>query len=134
MVYASGTVMTSNPRSRRKEERRASAVVFPPHGPPVNTNLWKGADFVRRFVSAWVRLLRVPFVVLDEVVVEVVRAAISLLRVSSIDWERHLRDWTSDSRRGKAVMSSSLLLLVFLLSFMVIVICIVYCIVICIRL
>ena len=95
--------MTSNPRSRRKLESRASAVVFPPHGPPVNTNLWKGADFVRRFVSAWVRFVRVllplPFVVLLEmdvdVDVEVVGAIVllSALRVSSIDWERHLRDW-----------------------------------------
>ena len=117
MVNASGTVMTSNPRSRRKLDRRASAVVFPPHGPPVNTNLWKGADFVRRFVSAWVRFLRVgPFVVLlevnmdvdvDVIVVEFVGAPVvlvlvvlvvvllvleSALRVSSIDWERHLRD------------------------------------------
>jgi hypothetical protein len=115
MVNASGTVMTSNPRSRRKLDRRASAVVFPPHGPPVNTNLWKGADFVRRFVSAWVRFLRVgPFVVLlevnmdvdvDVIVVELVGAPVvlvvllvvlvvleSALRVSSIDWERHLRD------------------------------------------
>ena len=112
MVNASGTVMTSNPRSRRKLDRRASAVVFPPHGPPVNTNLWKGADFVRRFVSAWVRFLRVgPFVVLlevnmdvdvDVIVVEFDGAPVvlvvlllvleSALRVSSIDWERHLRD------------------------------------------
>jgi hypothetical protein len=77
--------------------------------------LWKGADFVRRFVSAWVRFLRVgPFVVLlevnmdvdvDVIVVELVGAPVllvlvvvvllvleSALRVSSIDWERHLRD------------------------------------------
>ena len=34
---ASGTVITSNPLSFRKDESRAMPVVFPPHGPPVRT-------------------------------------------------------------------------------------------------